>query len=143
MEEDIWISSATEIIYNKDGGVITSGSWTLEEAEDTESFKGTMQFPLSELGITTSVEEVAEELDKTFKVLPSPVSTELTILLEEPSNGTLQVFNSLGSMVMQQQLRNQNQIQLPVEPLIEGVYNIVLLENKEVRTSSFVKMNDR
>ncbi|MEM1321848.1 MAG: T9SS type A sorting domain-containing protein [Bacteroidota bacterium] len=56
-------------------------------------------------------------------VFPNPASHQLNIRFDESiATGTVQLFNGAGQLVREQRLEQQDQTQLPVHQLAEGMY---------------------
>lgn len=72
-------------------------------------------------------------------LFPNPAKNTLTVSLEDlQSTATLQVFDIMGKMVMQQQT-SRNVTQLNVSKLPSGVYMLNIKEESGVRSVKFVK----
>lgn len=139
LDDDQWVSQPTHVVTTENGEVITSGTWSMIGEEETETFNGAIKMSNTELGITSSNEELSTLKNTSLKVYPNPASSELTIKLGDAGTGTLQVYTSLGVLVSQQNLNNQAQIVLPIESLQEGIYQVIWQDEYQIKTTSFVK----
>ncbi len=139
LDDDQWISQPTHVVTSTNGDVITSATWAMMGEEETESFNGAIKMSDTELGITSSNEELEKLRITSLKVYPNPATSELTIKLGDAGTGTLQVYTSLGVLVSQQNLKNQTQIILPIESLQEGIYQVIWQDEHQIKTTSFIK----
>jgi Metallo-peptidase family M12B Reprolysin-like/Secretion system C-terminal sorting domain/Bacterial pre-peptidase C-terminal domain/Fibronectin type III domain len=74
-----------------------------------------------------------------ISLFPNPAKNTLNVSLEDlQSTATLQVFDIMGKMVMQQQT-SRNVTQLNVSKLPSGVYMLNIKEESSVRSVKFVK----
>ncbi len=140
LEDETWLANPIGMITTNNGDIITSGSWSLQESDVTESFQGTFKMSLNELGVSTSVNNIGKYSDHSLQIYPNPVSSEMTINNLENSDGSVLIYNSLGSIVLKQKMNGQKSKTFNVSTLSEGIYNVVLQDESQTKSSSFIKI---
>jgi hypothetical protein len=77
-----------------------------------------------------------------FKLYPNPASKFLILLLEQETNtvASVQIYNTLGQLMLQENGLSSNQTRLNIEQLPSGTYTARLTINGvTTKTKSFVK----
>jgi hypothetical protein len=80
-----------------------------------------------------------EFLTAKLKIFPNPVSSEMTILLEDVKIQKVTVYNTYGLKV-REQLIHADEVKIQISPLPEGVYFLKLDTDKGQVSSRFVKI---
>jgi len=80
-----------------------------------------------------------QELENTqLSIYPNPVADFLSIELHDKSDFNIQIFNSLGQILMSDQVNNQKNT-INVSALPAGVYFIKIYSGKSIKTATFIK----
>lgn len=75
-----------------------------------------------------------------FLMWPNPATETLTVDLSEfEKSATISVVNNLGQVIYFERISSQNQFTLPVSNWSDGIYSVILRDEKKVATQRLVK----
>jgi len=73
-------------------------------------------------------------------IYPNPVVDFLFLKFNKVSSGRIEVFSTLGDLILTQNFAGQNLIKLNLADVTKGVYLIKIIQRESVETLSFVKL---
>jgi hypothetical protein len=88
----------------------------------------------------TSVSEIKPPIaDSYMKLFPNPATSNLTILLQNPTKHQLHIFSMDGGLVFSQNSINTDKLDIDISYFTAGMYYLVLEDEKEKWVKKFVK----
>jgi len=102
------------------------------------------KFGIDECEDTTTIDTTVGITDNRFdrnqmKVYPNPTSGQFTIELNKYTEGQIQIYNSLGSLVYSEVIRNDHQGLIDLPPnLKRGIYIVKLVTDDSISTQKLI-----
>lgn len=86
----------------------------------------------------TNIQEIEQQK---IKIYPNPAFSQIFVELPEISSNAAfyRIFDINGKIILQENILNQNQLEINLDGLPEGIYQIKVIGDK-IYTSSFLKM---
>lgn len=84
---------------------------------------------------TTKIESVS----KPWYLLTTPSSSQITISTDSKINGTIGIFSSLGQQVYTRSVQDENQLEIPINHLPNGIYFVNYNDGQTSSTKPFTK----
>jgi hypothetical protein len=90
--------------------------------------------------IITNNDEI-KEIGESLKLFPNPVKDEINIQIPSEINGNIyiRIFSMNGQLIRSQQSQANSEITINVDQLVDGMYLLNIIGDKDVLTGRFVK----
>ncbi|MBL0339727.1 MAG: T9SS type A sorting domain-containing protein [Bacteroidetes bacterium] len=118
--------SASPTISN---AVLTSGNWSKTPASFT-----TVADACSGVGISE------KEDDLTFSAYPNPVKSTFIVTGKHSFDG-IKIFDSLGKLVYEKTIQNEQEFEISTAELHSGIYQLQVWRNEKMKSIKLIKMD--
>jgi len=99
--------------------------------------RGIWEAPLIDTTTTLSSSEI-ETVNDYVSLYPNPFSDTFNIILNNPNNSTIEIFNNLGELIFSQKT-NKKEIKIDLTDKAKGIYLLKITTGNQISTKKIIK----
>lgn len=135
------VNSSSSAIYHSGNEIILTTGFVAFSGSNFRAYKEgcTNNYVAKNVNISENNNIYEQNKIERLTILPNPNSGKFTISIEDVTNGTVQVSDLFGNIVMKKNFDDIKNIEIDIQDKPKGIYILKIFSNEEIFTSKIIK----